>query len=302
MRHSVSIIRGALFIALFGSQVACPPSRVNPVTNRVQQRRYERLALGFLTAPPGVVFLELRDGADPLIRLHQSDQLAESDLMEVDAALRALVDDENTARGTIIEAIRASGMGSRLEARGIQWAKPQAPPLATELGKIVRQGPRIVASADAATEVTVATLGDSVLPESDLWLAAPDGSMLAVELTYGGTPRVRDLRLFSRARIDADLAQLRADQAMERNADSEAAADLDFAAARVPAGDPLVGALAFARARLAARRGDVPACVAALRDATARDARFRGQAVRHPDFETVRKDPRFVDFLALAPP
>jgi hypothetical protein len=275
---------------------------VNPVTSRVQQTRYERLALGFQEAPPAVVFLELRDGTPPSIRKHRLGRLEESDLLEVDATLAALVSDENTHRKVLLDSLAASSMGGRLEAAGMRWAVPGPPPAKSELGTIERRGDVIVARADDATQVTLGNLGDAVLPESGLWLTSPDSKAVAVALLYPGSPRVRDLRVFEVPRVDAQLALLRAEQALERRADEEAGDRLTFAAERLGDGDPLAAVVAFSRARIAARSGDVDACVAELKKATAQDSRYRDQAVRHDDFEGVRKDRRFIDFLTLAPP
>ncbi len=302
MRHSVSIIRGTLFIASLGCLAACPPSRVNPVTSRIQQTRYERLVLGFQEAPAAVVFLEVRDGAPPRVRRHHVASLEAVDLFDVDPALVALAEEPTTERKQLIDGIAASSMGGRLEAAGMRWAVP-GPPLATSsLGTIERRGPDIVGYADDATLVSVATLGDSVLPESELWLTSPDGGVIAVELVYPRAPRVRDLRVIETRHVDAQLALLRAEQALERQAYDEAKGRVAFAAERLRVGDPLVARAAFTGARIAARAGDVEGCVRQLEQATSHDSRYRDQAVRHDDFDGVRKDPRFIDFLTLAPP
>lgn len=301
MRHSVSIIREALFIASVGCLLGCPPSRVNPVTNRQAQTRYERLALGFQTSPPAVVFLELRDGKEPTVRLFRLDKIDESDLMPVDATIAGMVADTHTSRQAIVDAITNAPMGARLEAAGVRWAAPTVSPVHTTLGNVERRGELIVALADDATQVVLSKLGDSILPESELWLAANDNAFVAIELSYPGTPKVRDLRVFEVARIDAELALLRVDQALERGADAEAKERLTFASARVAAGDPLAGVIAFDRARVAARAKDVDTCVAELGKATALDTRYRDKAVKHADFEGVRKEARFIEFLMLAP-
>jgi hypothetical protein len=193
-------------------------------------------------------------------------------------------------------------MGGRLEAAGMRWAAPRPPPVTSTLGTIERRGAVIVGRADDATQVTLATLGDAVLPESDLWLTSPDGDVITVELVYPGMPRVRDLRVIQVRRVDAQLALLRAEQALERRADGEARERLAFASERLAMGDPLAAVVAFTRARVAARAGNAESCVAELEKATGQDSRYRDQAVRHDDFDGVRKDPRFIDFLTLAPP
>ncbi len=302
MRHSVSIIRGTLFIASFGILAGCPPSRVNPVTNRVQGVRYERIALGFQQSPPSVVFLELRDGMPPRVRQHRLDRLEEHDVLEVDPSLAGFVADETANRQVIIDRLAASSMGGRLEATGMRWVTPRPPPVTSVLGTIERRGEHVIARADDATQATLAELGDAVLPESELWLTSPDGDMVALELTYPGVPRVRDLRVFETRRIDAQLGLVRAEQALDRRADGEASERLDFAAERLSPGDPLVAVVAFTRARIAARARDVSGCVVELEKATALDSRYRDRAVRHDDFDGVRKHPRFIDFLTLAPP
>ncbi len=301
MRHSVSIIRGAIFIAAVGCLVGCPPSRVNPVTSRYAQTRYERLALGFRTSPPAVLFLELRDGKEPLVRQFRLDKPEEADLMPVDATIAGMVADTHTQRQAIVDAITHAPMGGRLEAIGVLWVSPAPPPVKTALGAIERRRELIVALADDASQVVLAKLGDAILPEADLWLTANGAAYVAVELSYPGMPKVRDLRVFEIARVDAQLALLRADQALERGADAEAKERLGFAAERVAPGDPLAAAIAFDRARVAARAKDVDACVAELLRATALDSRYREEAVQNGDFEGVRKEPRFVDFLMLAP-
>ncbi len=302
MLHSVSIIRWPLFIAACGCLAGCPPSRLNPVTSRIQQTRYERLVLGFREAPAAVVFLEVRDGVPPRVRQHTLESLEEMDLFDVDATLVGLATAPQVPRQELIDGIAASGMGGRLEASGMRWARPGPSRATSELGTIERQGAAIVGRADDATQVTVATLGDAILPEAELWLASPEGDVIAVELLYPGTPRVRDLRIVAVRRVDAQLALLRAEQALDRRSFGEARERLGFASQRLWKGDPLLGRVAFTEARVAAREGDVAACVAELAKATRLDSRYRDQAVRHDDFDGVRKDPRFIDFLTLAPP
>ncbi len=221
--------------------------------------------------------------------------------MPVDATIAGMVADTHTQRQAIVDAITHAPMGGRLEAIGVLWVSPAPPPVKTALGAIERRRELIVALADDASQVVLAKLGDAILPEADLWLTANGAAYVAVELSYPGMPKVRDLRVFEIARVDAQLALLRADQALERGADAEAKERLGFAAERVAPGDPLAAAIAFDRARVAARAKDVDACVAELLRATALDSRYREEAVQNGDFEGVRKEPRFVDFLMLAP-
>ncbi|HSI04128.1 MAG TPA: hypothetical protein VLC93_06620, partial [Myxococcota bacterium] len=157
--------------------------------------------MGFREVPPAVVFLEVRDGEPPRIRQHNLGRLQESDLFDVDATLAGLVAGENIDRKLLIDTLAASGMGGRLEASGMRWAAPGPTPAATTLGTIERRGSVIVGRADDATQVVLATLGDAVLPESDLWLTSPKGDVIAVELVYPGTPRVRDLRVIEVDRV-----------------------------------------------------------------------------------------------------
>ncbi len=198
---------------------ACPPPKNSPVRNRVQQTRYERIVLGFTKEPEAVVFLELRDGALPALRMIRLDTPEGSDPAPIDTTIAESVDDTGETRAQVVETVRASSTGARLEAFGMQWAHMVEPPIATGLGTVDRIADKVQARADGATVIDIALLGSTVLPDADVWLTSDDGSLFAVELVYPGQPRVRDMRVFRRDNVDVRLALLRAEQAMERGAD-----------------------------------------------------------------------------------
>jgi hypothetical protein len=300
LRH-VSIVQPVALALCVTLLTACPPPKNSPVRNRLQQTRYERIVLGFVKQPQSVVFLELRDGALPALQMIRLDTPESSNPVPIDTTIAESVDDSAATRAQVVETVRASSTGARLEAFGMQWARTVDPPLATGMGTVDRLGDKVQARADGATVIDLAALGSAVLPESDVWTTSDDGSLFALEMIYPGQPRVRDMRVFQRDNVDVRLALVRAEQAMQRGADGEAGSRLDWAAGLVAAGDENASAIAYARARLAARRHDVEGTVAQLRDAIAHERRYRGLAQYEADFNPVRHETKFIEFWAVTP-
>ncbi|MBC7795007.1 MAG: hypothetical protein H7Z43_14980, partial [Clostridia bacterium] len=221
MKRTVSIAYAHVGLVLSSMLVACPPSRVSPVAARVQPKRYERFVLGF-TFNGDVVFLEIRDSAEPCIRAHRISTNDEQTLTNLEPTVAQMVTAAGTPREAIVAKLRASSVGARLETMGFTWAVRRESSVNTAVGVVTRAGEHIVATADKATHVELTTLSTSLLPQSDLWLTSSDGKFIAVELNYGGLPAVRDLRAFETMRIDAQLILMRADQAVRRGASDEA--------------------------------------------------------------------------------
>jgi hypothetical protein len=300
MQRVSSIAYAVTIVSLSALLLACPPSRLPPVAARIQPTRYERIVLGF-TPEADVVFVELRDRLEPSVRAHRIGTNDEAALTDLEPTIAAMVNADVASRETIVAELRASSAGARLEALGMTWATVVDGPVKTARGVVTREAEHIRAEADAATRIELATLGTSVLPVADVWLTSADGAMIAVELVYDGEPRVRDLRAFVTGRVDAQLAVLRAEQALERGADDEVMAALVDARRSVQPGDPLLGNIDYVEALREARRGDAAACARALSHAIARDARYRDKATRDDGFDSVRHTPEMTALLARTP-